>query len=154
MNLNTELVNVNHLSNLFLSKLEVLKQISHGDKLIIQYDCLQKDQSWSIFQPISRWWNNQSRISLCNYLNTEFEAYCNFLSCLDDLIQNETQTLYSHKLKHMATTHKIFISNIYNGISCLKTTYSEDEDVKICLNEILEKLSGRSVYHRLADSID
>ena len=68
------------LSNDFVEKFSVLQNVNDYDKLVMYEGKLDVDYNFTILQPMTRWWNNQNRIDIMNFLEEEITTYFNFLT--------------------------------------------------------------------------
>ena len=145
---------ISGLSKGYLEKFDVFKTLEVNSKIIVNNNVLELDNSWELFQPLMRWWYDQGRNNLCEYLQKEFDNYFFFFDSLKEILEKETLIYHKHKIINIINIHKIFMKDIITGITALRTTYLDDENVTRNITTIIGELQKKSDSSSIVDEID
>jgi len=130
------------LSNDFKEKLKVICSVEVGDKLCITDEKkLEKDNSLRITQPITRWWWQQNRYDIINFIEELIESYLSFLKFVYGAHKSPKSAAKEKKqLLNIYKTHRVFLVEVINGLTAIKETYNNTEDILRRLEKMIDDL--------------
>jgi hypothetical protein len=134
-------------SNLYVNKFFALKQINILDKQCkIGIHNNELYVNWYYFESFQRSYYNDSRITLIDYLESEFTNYEKFYL---ELVSNFNTSVNKYSLAELVRLHKDELIWWISGLKKLSITYETDKHVKSRINYIinrLEKLNNSKLY--------
>jgi hypothetical protein len=112
----------------FKTTLECIGDISPGDKLARSDDAKYYIHAKSMmFNGVRRWWNNQSRERIVDFLKEDFECFMKFL----DNFLRKFRLSYTNKEYVLSDNILLFVNKIMFGLYNLKETYPNERKM-IC----------------------
>lgn len=130
------------LSDDFQDKFSVLTNLQSGEKLVIQNSILHKDSNSTYLQPFTRWWGNQGRNNIIDYIQSEIETYISFLNFVRGAhFSSKCAPREKTQLLHVYEENMTFINEIINGMQALKVTYESSIDIVTNFSFLIEKLT-------------
>lgn len=130
------------LSDDFQEKFSVLTNLKSGEKLIIENSMLHKDSTSTYLQPFTRWWGNQGRNNIIDYIQSEIETYISFLNFVRGAhFSSKCAPREKTQLLHVYEENMTFINEIINGMQALKVTYESSIDIVTNFSFLIEKLT-------------
>ena len=103
------LVDVKDISKEFLEMFSIFTELQEGDKLILENNKLTLDTRSIYVQPFYRWWNNQTRENITDFLELQIETYVAFINFIIAAIANiEVKSLERLQLLNIKHEHNEF----------------------------------------------
>lgn len=130
------------LSEEFQQKFAVLINLEDGEKLSLYDNRLHKDTNSSYLQPITRWWSNQGRSNIVEYIKNELETYLSFLEFVRGAhYSSKCAPRERTQLFTIYNNHLNIVKNIIQGINTVIRTYSNSVNIVNELNKMIQKLT-------------
>ena len=143
---------------LIMSNLEILSLIQINDKLLFNNNKFSIDK-WAYFQPLYRWYYNESRDTTIKNITSFIETLFTFI---DSIYTHSFENNYyialskTHQLSQNACDILRDISSelqkSITGLNNLKCTYKNDNNIVSSLEIIIEKIQIR--IKKINNSID
>jgi hypothetical protein len=125
----------------FKDKFNPVMKIDSGEKLMIVDGRLVKDPNSPYLQSFSRWWENQNRYDIVSLLEKQAEGYLGLLKFVYGAHKaSKTAPREKKQLLNIYKQHKIIIGDIVTGLSLMKDTYANSEDVASRIQIIIDDL--------------
>ena len=129
------------LSEEFKDKFIPVMKIESGEKLMILDGRLVKDTNSPYVQSFSRWWESQNRYDIVSLLEKEAEGYLGLLKFVYGAHKgSKTAPREKKQLLNIYKQHKIIISDIVTGLTQMKETYANTQDVAGRIQTIIDEL--------------
>ena len=141
--LSYDIGDIEQYSNIFNKQFNIFKNLNKNEKLVIENDVLQKDGSYYLIQPVTRWLGNQSRDNTLEHLKKLFLEYTTFLNMI---LQANLKHSENEKLKTITQTNIQLINQMNVGFRNLQETYNSDNTFYDEINEFLIKI-GLFINH-------
>ena len=136
-----KMTDVYSLSEDFTEKFEVICDMMEGDKLILEEDKLIKDECSSFTQPFTRWWNNQNRYDIIQYIEEQVDSYLSFLKFVYGAHKSQkTPGKERRQLLNIYKKHKNFIAEMVKGLESMGMTYGNTEDISTRITKVINNL--------------
>lgn len=150
---------LDNLKDYCLTNLKILSKINQGDKLAFTDNVFAIDP-WTYTQPISRWFNNESRLTTIKHLEEfivkVFKAIDNIYSSEMNLnfsgientyyiknIHSKTIPIFKEENSALLLTFITEMKNAIVGLNNLKQTYKTDITTISAIDIIIEKMNVR-----------
>ena len=140
-NIGFNIDNMELTSKNFIVKLEGLGELRHHDdcKLGVYKDVTYV--SWRRFQNLNRWWYNENRAKLIDFLTTTFEEYYLFNEMMREALNVERQPQRKRRLLKLNDTNRSKMKAWSTGNFVRSGTISplreSQEANRLCQNELL-----------------
>ena len=130
------------LSNDFVEKFSVLQNVNDYDKLVMYEGKLDVDYNFTILQPMTRWWNNQNRIDIMNFLEEEITTYFNFLTFVRGAHNSvKTSSTEREQLFDIYDKHMNLIKYYELGLGSLIVTYDVDTEINDKIKKMIDQMN-------------
>lgn len=130
------------LSNDFVEKFSVLQNVNDYDKLVMYEGKLDVDYNFTILQPMTRWWNNQNRIDIMNFLEEEITTYFNFLTFVRGAHNSvKTSSTEREQLFDIYDKHMNLIKYYELGLGSLIVTYDGDTEINDKIKKMIDQMN-------------
>jgi hypothetical protein len=143
-NIGFNIDNMELTSKNFIVKLEGLGELRHHDdcKLGVYKDVTYV--SWRRFQNLNRWWYNENRAKLIDFLTTTFEEYYLFNEMMREALNVERQPQRKRRLLKLNDTNRSKMKAWSLGISCVQAQYPHYEKAKKLTDYVKTSFSPRA----------
>ena len=152
-------MNLNVKNNILVT-LKIISKIEKNDKIFIDtYNNSIQIEKYYYFQSIFRYFKNQSRIITINFLNEFYNKLENIIHNIfnqkhmktttcdnHNLLNNKNDLLFYFNDKNNLSNIKQELDKCAIGLNNLKETYSNDYNITLNLNIIIERNNDLSIH--------
>ena len=98
-------------------------------------------RSWSTLEAVQRSYYGESRDTLINFLQDNFQKYVQFYNNMFTLLTRKNNSLI-HEIATTIEVSKLNIGNWINGLKGVAATYSDDKTIESKIKIIISMLTG------------
>ena len=133
--------NMESISKNFITKLGGLEELRLYDDCKLGVYNKVTYISWKRFQKLKRWWYNENRAKLIDFLTETFEEYYLFNEMMREALESEYKPKGKARIMKLNNTHRVKMKAWMLGLSCVQAQYPDYEKAKILTNYVLTNFS-------------
>ena len=133
--------NMEVTSNKFITKLNGLEELIHYENCKLGVYNKVTYISWRRLQNLNRWWYNENRAKLIDFLTDTFEEYYLFNEMMREALDVERLSESMKLLLSLNNTNITKMKAWSLGLSCVQAQYPDYEDAKILTNYVRTNFS-------------
>jgi len=133
--------NMEVTSNKFITKLKGLEELLHYNDCKLGVYNKVTYVSWKRLQKLNRWWYNENRAKLIDFLTETFEEYYLFNEMMREALEVERIPKRKNRLWRLNDINKSKMKAWLLGLSCVEAQYPNYENAKILKNYVQTNFS-------------